>query len=148
MDSTATVKTWNDLTDATATKDSNKLSTVMASVFDNKTIPDFLPLKDGLKLPNVSSTTTESSNKCVRFDLYNAEFAPSNLYRIADTLENAGYEIDLDDFGHGAYPSIVAHIKNTDGSLFYIHISTYSSSYPSATATNPTQPGYEVKFFY
>ena len=148
VDSTATVKTWNDLTDATATKDSNKLSTVMASVFDNKTIPEFLLLKDGLKLSNVSSTTTETSNKCVCFDLYNAEFAPSNLYRIADTLENAGYEIDLDAFGHGAYPSIVAHIKNTDGSHFYIHISTYSSSYPSATATNPTQPGYDVKIIY
>ena len=148
VDSTATVKTWNDLTDATATKDSNKLSTVMASVFDNKTIPEFLLLKDGLKLPNVSSTTTETSNKCVRFNLYNVEFAPSNLYRIADTLENAGYEIDLDAFGHGAYPSIVAHIKNTDGSQFYIHISTNSSSYPSATATKPTQPGYDVKIIY
>lgn len=45
VDSTATVKTWNDLTDATATSDSKKLSTVMASVFDNKTIPEFLPLK-------------------------------------------------------------------------------------------------------
>lgn len=99
VDSTATVKTWNDLTDATATSDSKKLSTVMASVFDNKTIPEFLLLKDGLKLPNVSSTTTETSNKCVRFNLYNVEFAPSNLYRIADTLENAGYEIDLDAFG-------------------------------------------------
>lgn len=148
VDSTATVKTWNDLTDATATSDSKKLSTVMVSVFDNKTIPEFLPLKDGLKLPNVSSTTMETSNKCVRFNLYNVEFAPSNLYRIADTLENAGYEIDLDAFGHGAYPSIVAHIKNTDGSQFYIHISTNSSSYPSATATEPTQPGYDVKIIY
>ena len=148
VDSTATVKTWNDLTDATATNDSNKLSTAMASVFDNKTIPEFLPLKDGLKLPKVFSSTTETSNKYVRFYLSNVEFAPSNLYRIADTLENAGYEVDLDAFGHTAYPSIIAHIKNTDGSQFYIHISTYASSYPSATTTNPTQPGYEVRIVY